>query len=46
MAYIPPNPNGQALMANSSPVVIASDQSALPITVATLPLPSGASTSA
>jgi hypothetical protein len=29
MAYNPQNPNGQATMANSSPVVIASDQSAL-----------------
>lgn len=27
MSYTPPNPNGQATMANSSPVVIASDQS-------------------
>ncbi|RWZ78913.1 MAG: hypothetical protein EOT05_04190 [Candidatus Microsaccharimonas sossegonensis] len=27
MAYIPPNPNGQATSANSAPVVIASDQS-------------------
>lgn len=26
MAYIPPNPNGQATKANSSPVTIASDQ--------------------
>lgn len=32
MAYIPKNPNGQANMANSEPVVIASDQSAVPIT--------------
>lgn len=31
MAYNPNNPNGQATMANSAPVVIASDQSALPI---------------
>jgi hypothetical protein len=30
MAYDPPNANGQATMANSSPVVIASDQSAIP----------------
>jgi len=29
MAYQPNNPNGQATMANSSPVVVASDQSAL-----------------
>lgn len=28
MAYTPKNPNGQATMANSTPVVIASDQSA------------------
>lgn len=28
------NPNGQATMANSAPVVIASDQSAIPVTVA------------
>ena len=32
MAYIPPNSNGQATMANSSPVVIASNQTAIPIT--------------
>lgn len=32
MSYNPLNPNGQATMANSSPVVIASNQSALPIT--------------
>jgi len=31
MAYIPPNPNGQAVMASSAPVVIASNQSAVPI---------------
>jgi len=31
MTYIPPNPNGQATMANSSPVVIASDQSSIPV---------------
>lgn len=30
MAYTPKNPNGQATMANSEPVVIASDQSAVP----------------
>lgn len=29
MAYIPPNPNGQATGANSAPVVVASDQSPL-----------------
>lgn len=32
MAYNPRNPNGQATMANSEPVVIASNQSAIPIT--------------
>jgi hypothetical protein len=32
MAYNPNNPNGQATMANSGPVVIASDQSAVPVT--------------
>lgn len=31
MAYNPNNPNGQATSANSAPVVIASDQSAVPI---------------
>lgn len=31
MAYNPLNPNGQATMANSEPVVIASDQSAVPV---------------
>jgi hypothetical protein len=31
MAYNPNNVNGQATMANSAPVVIASDQSALPV---------------
>lgn len=31
MAYQPANPNGQATMANSSPVVIASNQSAIPV---------------
>lgn len=32
MAYNPQNPNGSATSANSSPVVIASDQAAIPIT--------------
>lgn len=32
MSYTPPNPNGQATSANSAPVVIASDQSAIPVT--------------
>lgn len=31
MAYNPNNPNGQETMANSAPVVIASDQSAVPV---------------
>ena len=31
MAYNPNNPNGQTTMANSSPVVLASDQSAVPV---------------
>lgn len=37
---------GQALMAASVPVVIASNQSAVPVSAASLPLPSGASTAA
>lgn len=32
MSYTPRNPNGQATMANSEPVVLASDQSAIPVT--------------
>lgn len=32
MSYNPLNPNGQAIMNNSAPVVIASDQSAVPVT--------------
>lgn len=44
MAYKPANPNGQATMANSDPVVIASDQSAVPVSASALPLPSGAAT--
>lgn len=31
MAYTPKNPNGQTTMANSAPVVIASDQSAIAV---------------
>jgi hypothetical protein len=46
MSYNPQNPNGQATSANSSPVVIASDQSAVPVSAGSLPLPSGAATSA
>lgn len=34
MSYSPNNPNGQATMANSSPVVIASNQSVIPMTLA------------
>lgn len=37
---------GQAVMASSSPVVIASNQSAVPISAASLPLPTGAATAA
>lgn len=37
---------GQKLMATSLPVVIASDQSSIPVSVASLPLPTGAATSA
>lgn len=37
---------GQKAMAGSTPVVIASDQSTVPVSAATLPLPTGASTSA
>jgi hypothetical protein len=36
--------NGQKLMAASSPVVIASDQSTIPVSAASLPLPTGAAT--
>jgi hypothetical protein len=38
--------NGQKLMADSSPVVIASDQSTIPVSAASLPLPAGAATAA
>lgn len=38
------NTQGQKLMADSTPVVLASNQSTLPISVASLPLPSGAAT--
>lgn len=41
-----PNANGQASMANSRPVVIANDQSAVPVSAASLPLPAGAATEA
>jgi hypothetical protein len=46
MAYKKSNPNGQATMANSEPVVIASDQSAVPVSATSLPLPTGAATEA
>lgn len=56
MAYKKSNPNGQATMANSEPVVIASDQGAIPASQSgtwnvtnisgTVSLPTGASTSA
>lgn len=29
--YVPPNPNGQATMANSGPVAVASDQASIPV---------------
>lgn len=37
-----PNTNGQQTMVNSRPVVIASNQSAVPVSAASLPLPTGA----
>jgi hypothetical protein len=37
---------GQAVMASSTPVVIASNQTTLPVSAASLPLPAGGSTSA
>lgn len=53
MSYNPQNPNGQATMANSEPVVLASDQTDVKITldgetvaIASSALPTGASTSA
>jgi hypothetical protein len=46
MAYNPNNANGQGTMANSTPVVLASNQSTVPVSAASLPLPTGASTSA
>jgi hypothetical protein len=41
MAYKKSNANGQATMANSEPVVIASDQSAIPVTATNLDVQSG-----
>lgn len=40
------NPNGLTTAANSQPVVIASDQAAVPVSVASLPLPAGSATAA
>ena len=37
MAYNPQNSNGQKAMANSAPVVIASDQSTIPVTLVSSP---------
>src|SRR3954468_4516764 len=37
MAYSKRNANGQATMANSEPVVISSDQTAVPVSVASIP---------
>ena len=34
MAFFPPNPNGQATMANSGPVTISSNQSKIPVEIA------------
>ena len=44
MSYSPNNPNGSATSANSAPVVIANDQAAVPVSAASLPLPTGAAT--
>jgi hypothetical protein len=46
MAYKKSNPNGQATMANSEPVVIASNQSAIDVDVTASVLPTGAATEA
>lgn len=46
MSYNKSNPNGSATSANSSPVVIASDQAAVAVSAASLPLPTGAATAA
>lgn len=37
MAYTPNNPNGQATMANSAPIVVASNQTAIPVSAAAQP---------
>lgn len=44
MAYNPNNPNGQATAANSAPVVIASNQTAIPVTSAGIPAALGQTT--
>ena len=44
MAYNPNNANGQATMANSSPVVIASNQSAVPVSAGGIPAALGQTT--
>lgn len=41
-----PDSLGQKTMANSQPVVIASDQSSIPVSIASFPLPAGAATEA
>lgn len=46
MSYNPQNPNGQATSANSAPVVLASDQSTVAVSAASLPLPTGSATAA
>ena len=45
MAYIPPNVNGQASMANSAPVVIASNQTNVPIAINSLIFPASTNNS-
>ena len=42
MSYTPINPNGQKTMADSEPVVIASDQTVIPVSLSSIPLPTGA----
>ena len=42
MSYVPPNPNGSATSANSSPVVIASDQGAVAVSNAGITTIAGA----
>ena len=45
MAYIPPNINGQAAMANSAPVVIATNQTNVPIAINSLIFPASTNNS-